>query len=218
MNKNEYAEYLGTLIAEDIDSENEEFYAYFQCFMPCGDGVEKVFKPLEKGEALLDRIMPIYQVTEEKTIQQFESNLVPGYFCPNPVANHLVLKDLGEKHVESLKIYAEFYKDNELYDLLNNITEISILDSEAESKNDEINAFLYDSISEWGIDNEDNESLISVLSEAYYSINCDYYLSYYLQYPVFKNKPKTDFLKSYFDIWKSGYSCKFDEKRLMIYK
>ncbi|TDG36657.1 sodium:solute symporter [Pedobacter changchengzhani] len=68
------------------------------------------------------------------------------------------------------------------------------------------------------MENENEEKLNSVLSEAYYSINCDYYLSYYLQYPSFVDKPEQDFLKSYFEIWKNGHYCKFDKSRLIIYK
>ena len=38
--------------------------------------------------------------------------------------------------------------------------------------------------SEWQTSNTDYNSPEQVLDEAYYSINCDYYLSAYLQYPL----------------------------------
>ncbi len=222
MNKIQYAKYLGNIQNLEIDVANEsladEFYAYFQCFMPNGNNLDKVFEPLENGKQLLDRLLPIYEITKDNTEQQLNEGLSSGYFCPISIPNHDLLEDLGKEYLEDLKLFAQFYNDNELLQLLNSVKEVVVLDNEPELENDYLNSFLYDTISEWGLENENDNDLISVLSEGYYSINCDYYLSYYFQYPHFKDKPTNDFLKSYFEIWKNGYYCKFDENKLIVYK
>ena len=222
MTKKEYAEYLSKLIPEievDLESSDlsKEFYAYFQCFMPEGKNVEKIFEPLENGKSLLERILPIYKTTKDKSLQQFKDGSSPGYFCPNPIQNNEYLKELGKRHIENLKSFSTFFKESELEKMLNNVTEVIVSNEKIELKDEYLNSYLYDCISDWGIENEEEDKLFGILNEAYYSINCDYYLSYYLQYPSFTNKPIQDFLKSYFEIWKAGYYCKLEKEKLIIY-
>ena len=71
---------------------------------------------------------------------------------------------------------------------------------------------------EWRISNTDYNSPEQVLDEAYYSINCDYYLSAYLQYPLYRTKPDSDFLRPYFDLWRQGYGFTLDEDCLYLCK
>ena len=68
------------------------------------------------------------------------------------------------------------------------------------------------------ISNTDYNSPEQVLDEAYYSINCDYYLSAYLQYPLYRTKPDSDFLRPYFDLWRQGYGFTLDEDCLYLCK
>ncbi|MDR2918413.1 MAG: hypothetical protein LBV72_03480 [Tannerella sp.] len=222
MNKQEYADYLSKLIEDfefdpDCDPE-EQFFAYFQCFMPYGEYVEKVFEPLPCKTELYERLCPIYKATESKTLMQYKEGCYPGYFCPPATENIKKITEYANQHIASLKEFASFLNDNELLEMLNNVTDIKVSDNETEIEDDDLNAYLYDAITEWGIENIDDTTLISILSEAYYSINCDYYLAYYFQYPTFREKLETDFLKPYFNIWKSGYHCKFDGNKLNIYK
>ena len=53
MNQKEYAKYLGDLIGEEVDVEtdclDDQFFAYFQCFMPFGKDAEKIFEPITNG-------------------------------------------------------------------------------------------------------------------------------------------------------------------------
>ncbi len=81
MNQQEYGLYVLGLIGEEPYGEDgvteDELYGYFQSFMPEGQGVEKVFEPLEHGQALLARILPIYGMLDAS---DFEGEAVPGYF------------------------------------------------------------------------------------------------------------------------------------------
>jgi len=222
MDKQAYAGYLGKLIEDyeiDFDCDlSDQFYSYFQCFMPSGEKVEKVFEPLSNKEKLLERLLPIYKATEAKTLKQYAEGVSPGYFCPDITSNEIDITAYAKQHVEYLKAFASFSKDNELLEMLNEVKIVEVLENTPGIEDDTLNAHLYDAISDWGIGNINDEEPISLLSEAYYSINCDYYLSYYFQYPAFKNKPDIDFLKPYFKIWESGYYCKFDGEKLLLYK
>ncbi|ATA90586.1 sodium:solute symporter [Capnocytophaga stomatis] len=67
------------------------------------------------------------------------------------------------------------------------------------------------------MDNTDYESLISILREAYYSINCDYFLAAYLQYPNYNDKPNGDFLKPYFELWQRGFRFVINDNKLILF-
>ena len=54
------------------------------------------------------------------------------------------------------------------------------------------------------IDSPKLDAKLWVLGEAYYSINCVYLLSVYLQYPNYAQKPQEDFLKPYFELYLAG--------------
>lgn len=221
MNKKEYAKYLGELIDEEINLEadlEDQFYAYFQCFMPDGEGLEKVFEPIENGEAYYKRLIQIYEVTEEKTKQLAKQGVAPGYFCPSPVQNEKLLIDYGKEYILNMQKFAKLTEDEEFIQTMQNIKDVEINKSSEKNDENETNYMVSDCITGWYLDNTDYDLILEVLSEAYYSVECCYFLSYYFQHPRFEDKIKFDLFKPYFQIWKMGYDCWFDEGRLIIGK
>lgn len=222
MTKKEYAILLATLIGETLHDEDEtqledQFYFYFQSFMPHGNNLEKVFEPLPNGELLYQRIKPIFSATEKHFLEMSKQNSVPAYFVVPTQNNPEKLNELGQKLLENLILFSEFIEDETLTEHLKQISEITIADTNEQDFNHEIRLDFYEIFSDWQIDNQDNDDLISVLNEAYYSINCDYLLSAYLQYPDFKYKPEVDFLEPYFELWKMGYGFVLNDKKLILY-
>jgi hypothetical protein len=57
---------------------------------------------------------------------------------------------------------------------------------------------------------------IEQLGEAYYSIACDYWLGWYLQWPYFSARLHRDVFRPYFELWACGCSCCFRGKRLCL--
>lgn len=219
--KEEYAIFLASLIGEEINDEMElrdQFYGYFQSFMPFGKNVEKIFEPLPNGEALYQRIKPIFTTTEKQVLASIEQNKIPAYFVPQSENNTEQLEKIGKELLENFIAFSEFLEDEELTISLKQISEIVISDSDIQDFDNEIHLSLYDAFSDWTIENTDDDALISILDEAYYSISCDYFLSAYLQYPSFQNKPKVDFLKPYFELWKLGYRFVLNDKKLILFQ
>lgn len=221
MTQKEYAQYLAELIGEEIDTDCNEleelFYGYFQSFMPDGKNVEKVFEPIENGQLLYQRIKPIFEATKEETIQAFEQNIAPGYFVPNKKGTKEELKAIGRELLAEFLEFTSFVEEETLQNYLKEIINIEISDSREQNFDDEAQTELYEILSIWYIDNTDYESLISILREAYYSINCDYFLAAYLQCPVLTNKPKTDFLKPYFELWQRGFQFVINGNTLILF-
>ena len=70
---------------------------------------------------------------------------------------------------------------------------------------------------EWVIDSPKLDAKIWVLSEAYYSIDCDYLLSAYLQYPNYAQRPQEDFLKPYFELYLAGRQVAFEQGEIVVF-
>ena len=208
-----------SLDCKEIDLQ-DKLYGLFQCFMPDGVGVEAVFTPLQNGEALQTRIMPIYAVTAQQTREAFDQGVAPGYFCPpqDTKFDEEALKSLALAYVRNLKIFAEFIDDDELLKMLNEIKSARVQESfDLAHHEDGLANAVYEAITEWMIDAPKLDAKLWVLGEAYYSINCDYLLPVYLQYPNYAQRPQEDFLKPYFELYLAGRQITFERGEVVVF-
>ena len=222
----EYARRIDEAAGLDLDLDCKEIdlqdklYGLFQCFMPEGAGVEAVFAPLQNGTELQARIMPIYAVTAQQTREAFDQGMAPGYFCPpqDTKFDEEVLKSLALAHVRNLKIFAEFLGNDELLKMLNEIKSARVQESfDFREYEDELAGAVYEAITEWMIDASKLDTKLWVLGEAYYSIDCDYLLSAYLQYPNYAQRPQEDFLKPYFELYLAGRQIAFECGEIVVF-
>ena len=70
---------------------------------------------------------------------------------------------------------------------------------------------------EWMIDSPKLDAKLWVLGEAYYSINCDYLLPAYLQYPNYAQRPQEDFLKLYFELYLAERQITFERGEVVVF-
>ncbi|OPA72930.1 hypothetical protein BVG16_31220 [Paenibacillus selenitireducens] len=222
MEKQMYARYLLSLMDEEADSddvviEEDTLYGYFQMYMPIGKGVEATFEPLEDGEAYMQRIVRIYEMLDP---DDFSGDTVPGYF--NSKADEVpedVLKGYGEQLIKGLKQlldeFAEWDGAAEAAAYLTGIEEVQLLphdkiDTIRESYDPDVYEALFEVVHE----HKNYDEPIEILDEAYYSIACDYWISYYLQWHRYGLKG--DPLAPYFELYRLGYSAIFSERKLYI--
>lgn len=216
MDKEEYGRYLLSLMEEEEPDEDtvveaEELFGFFQMFMPEGDGVEAVFEPLEDGDAYLQRILPIYAMLDPA---DFAGDTVPGYFnAKRAEASGETLIGYGRQFIEGLKELLE--EDEEVTAYLAAIQHIELLPpGQIAAIRQLSDADVYEALFDVVNSCRKYEELIDILGEAYYSIACDYWISYYLQWPRFGLKG--DPLAPYFELYRRGYGAVFSEGRLFI--
>lgn len=221
MDKQSYARYLLSLMDEEVDSDGEvsedALYGYFQMYMPSGKGVDATFEPLEDGDAYLKRIVGIYEMLDP---EDFGGDTVPGYFNAKAVeVPEEVLKGYGEQFIKGLKQlldeFSEWDGAAEAAAYLAGIEEIQLLarggiNTVRESYDPDVYEAIFDVVSE----HKDYDAPIEILDEAYYSIACDYWISYYLQW--YRYGLKGDPFAPYFELYRLGYSAVFSEGKLYI--
>lgn len=222
MDKQTYAKYLLQLIDEEPDSDESEidealFYGYFQMYMPNGKGVETTFEPLADGDAYLQRIWRIYEMLDP---DDFRGDEVPGYFnskVGDEPSEELI--DYGKQFIQRLKeLINECSEKNDTIDAavyLSGIKEIRIVsDGSINDIREQYDSEIYDMIFDIISNHKDYDEPIEVLDEAYYSIACDYWISYYLQWHRYGLKG--DPFSPYFELYKRGYSVIFAQNKLYI--
>jgi hypothetical protein len=222
MDKEEYGRYLLAIIEEEEEEEEEsdedkvvereeQLFGLFQFFMPDGKGVEAIFAPLEDGDVYLQRLTPIYEMLDPA---DFEGDSTPGYFNAKLVeTSEETLKDYGQQFIEGLKQLLE--DDEAASTYLDAIQQIEVLppggiDPFLHSSDADVHEALYDVIDQV----EEHGEPIAILGEAYYSIACNYLISYYLQWPRYGLEG--DPLIPYFELYRRGYSAVFSEGKLYI--
>lgn len=221
MTKLDYAKYLANLIQINIYSGDLRdlsacFYGLFDEFLPYGDGVHKVFEPLNCGKELQDRIMPLYEANKAKANDWIKAGFSP-IFSPPPSSDKARLTALGKAHIEDIKEFADFMRDKKLLKALKNVRKIEIQEQREAVFEPVLEELIYKAITKWLNEAEFTEEKAWVLKEAYRSATGDLLLANYLLYPALKYKPQKDFLKSRFEIFLLGHFCEFDKNKLNIY-
>ncbi|MCW3792928.1 hypothetical protein OM416_15155 [Paenibacillus sp. LS1] len=218
--------------AEDEQVEADHLYGFFQWFMPSGAGVERVFEPIPDGQRYLDRIRPIYEILNP---EDFTGEYVPGYFNGgNEEASEATLRDLGEKLIGGLKsLFSMVTEDDEVADAAKEalqdlacLTEVVVLAAGEINKleqraiqgtDEEDNESVYEALGELLSSRKDYNEAVEILSEAYYSIACDYWVAYYLQWPRYRGLQEVkDCLFPYFELYRYGYNLHWTQNKLFI--
>ncbi|MGE6256321.1 hypothetical protein ACQKCU_00210 [Heyndrickxia sporothermodurans] len=222
MDKQTYARYLLTLIDEEVDSdegviEEDELFGYFQIFMPSGKGVEATFEVLDDGDLYLQRIVRIYEMLDP---DDFGGETVPGYFnSKQKEVPEDVLIEYGWQFIKGLKQlldeHAELDGVEEESVYLAGIEEVRLLPrGEIGTVRDSYDPGVYEALFEVIHEHKNYDEPIEILDEAYYSITCDYWISYYLQWHRYGLKG--DPFAPYFELYMLGYSAIFSGQKLYI--
>jgi len=238
MEQQEYGRYLLAMGGDEFEPEDDEeveadhFYGFFQWFMPTGAGVERVFEPIPEGQRFLDRIRPIYEMLNP---DDFAGEYVPGYFNGgHEDASEDTLRSLGEELILRLRLlFSKVPEDDEAaeaakeaFRALACIKEVAVLQPGEIGKleqrliqgtDEEDSEIVYEALGDLFRSRSDYNEKIELLSEAYYSIACDYWVAYYLQWPRYQGlQDAEDCLYPYFELYRYGYNLHWTQNKLFI--
>nr|WP_154982858.1 hypothetical protein [Paenibacillus xylanexedens] len=240
MDQQEYGRYLLAMGGEEFEPAVDEqvdadhLYGFFQWFMPSGEGVERVFEPISGGQRFLDRIRPIYEMLNPG---DFTGEYVPGYFNGgHEVAPEETLRKLGQELIAGLKtLFSIVPEDDESADIaqealqdLASVKEVVVLSQGELGKleqraiqgtDEEDSEAVYEALGDLLSSRSDYDEAIEILSEAYYSIACDYWVAYYLQWPRYEGLQEVEnCLYPYFELYRYGYNLHWTKTTLFIGK
>lgn len=240
LDQQEYGRYLLAMGGEEFMPEDDEqveadhLYGFFQWFMPSGAGVERLFEPIPDGQRFLDRIRPIYEMLNP---EDFAGEYVPGYFNGgHEDASETTLRGLGEKLIQGLKrLFSMVWEEDKaadgakeaLQDLarLSEVIvlppgEIGKLEQRAiQGTDEEDSQAVYEALGDLLSSRSNYDEAIEILNEAYYSIACDYWVAYYLQWPRYEGLQEAEnCLYPYFELYRYGYNLHWTQTKLYIGK
>ena len=240
MDQQEYGRYCLAMGGEEFMPEDgeqveaEHLYGFFQWFMPSGGGVERVFEPIPEGQLFLNRIRPIYAMLNP---EDFTGEYVPGYFNGGyEVASEETLRKWGLELIVGLKsLFSMVPEDDESADIamealqeLACVQEVVVLPQGELGKleqraiqgtDEEDSEAVYEALGDLLSSRRDYDEAIEILSEAYYSIACDYWVAYYLQWPRYEGLQEAEnCLYPYFELYRYGYNLHWTQTKLFIGK
>lgn len=201
-------------LAGESDGEpwgEDGLYGFFQRFRPDGNRLEEALLPLPNGRAVFERMKAIYAATKSGWTDGESSD---GYFV---VRNPLPIEPpeaeaLVRKHLKQVAKIADEAGAEELVELLRAPT-FSLSREAAPDSPDrhDTDLTIYDTLCDWVGALESDPPEVADLREAFYSIACDYPLSWYAMWPWFADATQlVDPFEPSFQLWRHGVEYRFD--------
>jgi hypothetical protein len=167
-----------------------------------------LFKDIPAGVDVYNRLQQIYRATSTGSVRP---QGVDAYFIvrdPEP-AEIYFLKQNATELLTSWRQMASQINQQELVKLLTPIPEIKITSSSPPEPDptgtESLGVLIYDIHTDWRTQLEPMCPHASWMREAFYYINCDYYLADYVIWPWFmKSSPIIEPMRPYFNLWLHG--------------
>jgi hypothetical protein len=202
----------GDIGPETWVNEEDDLFAFFQRFRPYGRDVAKVFDGVYRGEEILVRLLRFYHHTTESADDAY-------FVVRNPVvATAAQLLEAVTQYLDKVRQMAEASETVELMGLLDALQiEVEKKNAPPHSALPEPNlALLNDTVTDWFLELDPETSEALLLKEAFYSMTCDYQLSWYVLWPLYQGSTRIqDPFDPYFRLWIYGAVLRFTNEELL---
>jgi hypothetical protein len=198
-----------------VDQDEDRWYGVFQGYRPRGDGVEEVFAGLPDAPEYAARIRSVCQVT------LYERWAQDAYFVvhtPQPEPDEQLI-GFGQELLRGLRLIAVFATlsgKRELHEYLSGVSRVVVAPPGKCNRNHEDHQFVHETVGDILRGFQDYSHRIVQLREGFYSVACDYWLAWYLQWPYFHKWVPQDVFRPYFDLWSRGCEVAFRGEVLCI--
>jgi len=182
MDLNEVLEHWKQIAGESSDEpwSEDDLYGYFQRFRPDGDRLDQALQPLPGGAAVHERLKAVFAATKSGWT---DDDSTDGYFVvrePLPISPSDA-ESLVRSHLRNVTEIASLSGADELVDLLRAPTFTISREAPPDSPDrHDTDLMIYDTLCDWAGSLESDPPEADDLREAFYSIACDYPLSWYV--------------------------------------
>ncbi|GAA4434477.1 hypothetical protein [Bremerella cremea] len=187
---------------------DDHLAGFFQNFRPHGKALEPFFQEIPVGTEVYDRLKNVYLATATGYQRGPRTD---AYFIvrkPATIGNDTLIQ-CATQQLANWRAMAEHDNESELVDLLTPLPRIRISTDEppeVDPNDYSLDIYIYDVQTDWW-----HGHLSSVcpharwLREAFYYLNCDYYLARYVMWPWYRDSSSIDDpYKPYFTMWLHG--------------
>jgi hypothetical protein len=190
-------------------------FGLFQRFRPHGDGVAAVFDGIPHAAEYIDRLQSVYRAAYHDDWSG------DAYFVVRypQAASTAELASFGMEYVAGLRFLSGMLAKRgqpRLDQYLGRVTNAAVVPLAAARRMNDDDILVYEGVGEFMGELYDYEHPIIKLSEAYYSVACDYWLAWYLQWPYFTERIPKDVFLPYFELWARGHGCIFQGTSLYL--
>jgi len=189
----------------------DEIFAFFQRFRPDGKRVDEALLPLPNGRAVHERLLQIYAATRSGWT---DGDTSAAYFVVRdpPLIESAAAESLVRNHLSRIAEISREAGVDELVGLLQSPTLTLSRESAPDSPvRHDTDLVIYDTLCDWVASLETDPTEVADLSEAFYSIACDYLLSWYAMWRWYAGGTQiVDPFEPCFQLWRHGIEYRFD--------
>jgi hypothetical protein len=197
--------------------DKHRWYGIFQGYRPIGDGVEDIFAGLPVATEYAARIRSVCRVTLH------EGWARDAYFVvrtPRPATDEELIC-FGQELLSGLRLIAVLATrsgSREFHEYLSGVSRVVVARPGEDDRNHGDHQLVLEAVGEilWGL--QDYGHRIVQVREGFYSVACDYWLAWYLQWPYFRAWVPRDVFRPYFELWARGCEIAFQGKMLYVAK
>jgi hypothetical protein len=192
---------------------NEPPEVMFHFFRPDGVRVDELFRDLDVGGGITERLMKIFEVSGPETGHMY---FIPSK--PIPLSDETVAV-LAQEYIRNVAALANADADNKGDEEISALAKGLPVDIRVGPRPDRspddvhpLESLVYEIVTDYGGEPFSGQQLAYLLGEPLYYIACSYQLRYWVLWPLADNDAKViDPFEPYFKLWAAGVDLSFDD-------
>lgn len=195
--------------------DDDRWFGVFQRYRPDGAGVENVFAGLPDAPDYAERVRSVCRAAHHDAWER------DAYFVVRqpPPASDEELVAFGRELLSGLRlvaVLATLSGRRDLHEYLSRVSNVAVVTSAGCDRRNDDHARVHEAIGDILSGFHDYEHPAVRLREGFYSVACDYWLAWFLQWPYFHRSVPRDVFRPYFELWARGCEVAFQGDGLNI--
>lgn len=193
----------------------DRWFGVFQGYRPAGEGVEAVFEGMPDAAEYAARIRAVCRAADHDDWAR-DAYFVVRRRRPAPSVDLIAA---GHDLLSGLKLIAEIVARSgrpELKEYLGRVRQVEVGPPGTGDRGHDDHALVHEGVGDYlgSLDDDDHPAVR--LREGFYSVACDYWLAWYLQWPYYRTWVERDVFRPYYELWASGCEVAFRGHSLVV--